>query len=139
MPTHTMEDYLEKIHLLIEEKGYARVVDIASALNVLPSSVSKMIQKLSDTNYVNYEKYRGMILTAKGKKIASALAEKHSMLEEFLRTIGVDEEFIYQDVEGIEHHISKQTTFCISSLVRFFEDHPHMKESFTKYKNQMEK
>jgi Mn-dependent DtxR family transcriptional regulator len=138
LPTPSMEDYLEKIYLLIEEKGYARVVDIASSLNVLPSSATKMIQKLDETGFGIYEKYRGIVLTAKGKKLAKNLAEKHEMLEDFLRTIGVHEENIYQEVEGIEHHISKQTAFCISSLVSFFEDNPELREAYIKYRKQLE-
>ena len=46
MPTPSMEDYLEKIYQLIDKKGYARATDIAEALEVNPSSVTKMIQKL---------------------------------------------------------------------------------------------
>jgi Mn-dependent DtxR family transcriptional regulator len=138
LPTPSMEDYLEKIYLLIEDKGYARVVDIASSLNVLPSSATKMIQKLDETGFGIYERYRGIILTAKGKKLAKSLAEKHEMLEDFLRTIGVPEGNIYKEVEGIEHHISKQTAFCISSLVNFFEDEPSVKGAFLKYRKQLE-
>lgn len=138
LPTPSMEDYLEKIYLLIEEKGYARVVDIASSLNVLPSSATKMIQKIDEMGFGIYEKYRGIVLTPKGKKLAQTLAEKHEMLEEFLRTIGVHEHNIYEEVEGIEHHISKQTAFCISSLIRFFEDHPSVKQSYLHYRKQLE-
>jgi Mn-dependent DtxR family transcriptional regulator len=139
LPTPSMEDYLEKIYLLIEEKGYARVVDIASSLNVLPSSATKMIQKLDEAGFGIYERYRGIILTAKGKKLAKALAEKHEMLEDFLRIIGVHEENIYTEVEGIEHHVSKQTAFCISSPASFFEDHPDVKEAYIQYRKQMER
>ena len=45
-PSQTAEDYLERIHELIEEKGYARVVDIASSLAVRQASVTSMVQKL---------------------------------------------------------------------------------------------
>jgi Mn-dependent DtxR family transcriptional regulator len=138
MPTPSMEDYLEKIYLLIEDKGYARVVDIASSLNVLPSSATKMIQKLDETGFGIYEKYRGIVLTSKGSQLAKTLAEKHDMLEVFLRTIGVHEENIYEEVEGIEHHISKQTAFCISSILSFFEDNPSVKQSYLQYRKRLE-
>ena len=62
-PSQTAEDYLERIHELIEEKGYARVVDIASSLAVRQASVTSMVQKLDELGYLNYEKYRGLILT----------------------------------------------------------------------------
>ena len=63
----SMEDYIEQIYLLIDEKGYARVSDIAEALSVHPSSVTKMVQKLDKDEYLIYEKYRGLVLTTKGK------------------------------------------------------------------------
>lgn len=58
MPTPSMEDYIEKIYSLIENKGYARVSDIAEELLVHPSSVTKMVQKLDKDEYLVYEKYR---------------------------------------------------------------------------------
>lgn len=121
MPTPSMEDYLERIYSLIEEKGYARVSDIAEALEVHPSSVTKMVQKLDKDKYLIYEKYRGLVLTPKGKKIGKRLVDRHSLLEEFMRIIGVDESHIYQDVEGIEHHLSWESITCIEYLVQYFQ------------------
>lgn len=124
MPTPSMEDYLERIYLLIEEKGYARVSDIAEGLEVHPSSVTKMIQKLDKDEYLVYEKYRGLILTSKGKKIGKRLVDRHQLLEEFLRLIGVEESHIYKDVEGIEHHLSWNSITQIESLVEYFNGDP---------------
>lgn len=121
MPTPSMEDYLERIYKLIDEKGYARVSDIAEGLEVHPSSVTKMIQKLDKDEYLIYEKYRGLVLTNKGKKIGKRLVDRHELLEEFLELIGVNEENIYKDVEGIEHHLSWDSITCIASLVEFFK------------------
>lgn len=124
LPTPSMEDYIEQIFLLIENKGYARVSDIAEALEVHPSSVTKMVQKLDRGNYLVYEKYRGLILTSKGKKVGKRLVERHDLLEDFLRIIGVKEENIYHDVEGIEHHLSWNSIDRIGDLVHFFEKNP---------------
>lgn len=120
MPTPSMEDYLERIYKLIDEKGYARVSDIAEGLEVHPSSVTKMIQKLDKDNYLIYEKYRGLVLTNKGKKMGKRLVDRHQLLESFLMTIGVQNENIYQDVEGIEHHLSWDSITCIETLVEYF-------------------
>lgn len=117
-----MEDYLERIYILIEEKGYARVSDIADALQVHPSSVTKMVQKLDLNEYLIYEKYRGLVLTAKGKKIGKRLVYRHELLEDFMRVIGVDEKNIYGDVEGIEHHLSWDAIDRIGDLVQYFEE-----------------
>jgi Mn-dependent DtxR family transcriptional regulator len=119
-----MEDYLERIYNLIEEKGYARVSDIAEALEVHPSSVTKMVQKLDKDKYLVYEKYRGLVLTPKGKKVGKRLVDRHTLLEDFLRLIGVDEEHIYKDVEGIEHHLSWESITCIGYLVQYFRQDP---------------
>jgi Mn-dependent DtxR family transcriptional regulator len=121
-PTVSMEDYIERIYLLIDEKGYARVSDIAEALDVHPSSVTKMIQKLDKDKYLVYEKYRGFMLTPKGKKLGQRLVYRHELLEDFLKAIGVDEENIYEDVEGIEHHLSWNTLDRIGDLVQFFQE-----------------
>lgn len=121
-PTISMEDYIERIYLLIDEKGYARVSDIAEALNVHPSSVTKMIQKLDKDKYLVYEKYRGFMLTPKGKKLGQRLVYRHELLEDFLKAIGVNEENIYEDVEGIEHHLSWNALDRIGDLVQFFQE-----------------
>ncbi|MFC7681901.1 transcriptional regulator MntR [Paenibacillus sp. GCM10028914] len=129
MPTPSMEDYLERIYKLIEEKGYARVSDIAEGLEVHPSSVTKMIQKLDKDEYLIYEKYRGLVLTNKGKKMGKRLMARHQLLEEFLGLIGVLEENIYKDVEGIEHHLSWDSITRIETLVEFFKrDEKRIKE-----------
>ncbi|WP_077326930.1 transcriptional regulator MntR [Virgibacillus siamensis] len=122
MPTPSMEDYIEQIYNLIESKGYARVSDIAEALEVHPSSVTKMVQKLDKDEYLNYEKYRGFILTSKGKKIGERLVFRHELLEDFLEIIGVDDDKIYEDVEGIEHHLSWTSIDRIGDLVQYLRD-----------------
>jgi Mn-dependent DtxR family transcriptional regulator len=129
MPTPSMEDYIEQIYMLIEDKGYARVSDIAEALAVHPSSVTKMVQKLDKDKYLIYEKYRGLVLTSKGKKIGKRLVYRHELLEQFLRVIGVDEENIYEDVEGIEHHLSWNAIDRIGDLVQYFEENKERTEA----------
>lgn len=120
MPTPSMEDYIEIIYNLIEKKGFARVSDIAERLSVHPSSVTKMVQKLDKDDYLDYEKYRGFVLTSKGKKIGERLVYRHELLEEFLEIIGVEKENIYNDVEGIEHHLSWNSIDRIGDLVNYF-------------------
>lgn len=117
-----MEDYIEQIYLLITTKGYARVTDLADALVVHPSTVTKMIQKLDKESFVHYEKYRGFVLTDKGTKIGERLMFRHNLLEDFLELIGVDEEKIYEDVEGIEHHLSWNAIDRINDLVTYFKE-----------------
>ena len=136
MPTPSMEDHIEIIYQLIEEKGYARVSDIAEALSVLPSSVTKMVQKLDKDGYLIYERYRGLVLTPQGQKLGKRLVKRHDLLEQLLRLIGVEEERIYDDVEGIEHHLSWNSINRIADLVQVLEEDPKIIEKLEKLKNE---
>jgi Mn-dependent DtxR family transcriptional regulator len=133
-----MEDYLERIYRLIDDKGYARVSDIAEGLEVHPSSVTKMIQKLDKDNYLIYEKYRGLVLTNKGKKMGKRLVDRHLLLESFLNIIGVQEENIYQDVEGIEHHLSWDSITCIETLIEYFKREPSRSEELNRIRSELD-
>lgn len=107
--TDRMEDYLEVIYELVQQKGYATTVDISSYLNVSSPSVTKMMQKLDETGYLIYEKYRGIKLTNEGIRIARNIRNRHGLLAEFFMIIGVDEETANNDAEGIEHHLHPET------------------------------
>ena len=61
-------------------------------------------------------------MTPKGKKIGQRLVYRHELLEQFLRLIGVNEENIYRDVEGIEHHLSWNAIDRIGDLVQYFQE-----------------
>jgi Mn-dependent DtxR family transcriptional regulator len=107
--TDRMEDYLEIIYELVQQKGYATTVDISSYLNVSSPSVTKMMQKLDETGYLKYEKYRGIKLTNEGIRIARNIRNRHGLLAEFFMLIGIDEETANNDAEGIEHHLHPET------------------------------
>ncbi len=130
-PSQTAEDYLERIHELIEDKGYARVVDIASSLDVREASVTSMVQKLGEAGYLKYEKYRGLILTAKGREVATRIQGRHATLSRFFSLFGLSAETQQQDIEGIEHHLSPSTLQVLEDLAKFFEDHPDQLKHFT--------
>jgi len=120
-PSQSAEDYLERIHELIEQKGYARVVDIASSLKVKQASVTSMVQKLGEAGYLKYEKYRGLMLTDEGREIARKIQSRHATLSRFFSLFGLDAETQRQDIEGIEHHLSSATVEVLADLAQFFE------------------
>lgn len=122
-----MEDYLERILGLINSKGYARVVDIAAALKISQASVTNMVQRLDAEGLLKYEKYRGLILTVAGKKLARKIANRHKLLTDFLSLLGLDERVIYHDVEGMEHHISPQTLRAIEALTAQLRQRPALR------------
>jgi len=121
--TDRMEDYLEVIYELIQEKGYATTVDISSYLNVSSPSVTKMMQKLDETGYLKYEKYRGIKLTNEGIRIARNIRNRHGLLAEFFMIIGVDEETANNDAEGIEHHLHPETMKKLEEFINELKRH----------------
>ena len=131
-PSQSAEDYLERIHELIEEKGYARVVDIASSLKVRQASVTSMVQKLGEAGYLKYEKYRGLILTNKGREVARRIHGRHETLSRFFSLFGLDADTQRLDIEGIEHHLSTATVEVLADLAEFFEQHPETLKVFQK-------
>ncbi len=116
-----MDDYLEQILHLIEAKGYARAVDISKNLGISQASVTNMLQRLDGEGLVKHERYRGTVLTEQGHRIAQAIVERHETLTRFLRLFGLDEETIYHDVEGMEHHVSRATLEVIRVLADSLE------------------
>lgn len=124
--TPRMEDYLEVIYELIEHKGYATTGDISTYLNVSSPSVTKMMQRLRDTDHLVYERYKGIRLTDKGMDVARGIRQRHGILTEFLIMLGVDEEAAHRDAEGIEHYLEPKTLERLERFVRIIKNNPEM-------------
>jgi Mn-dependent DtxR family transcriptional regulator len=119
-----VEDYLERILELINSKGYARVVDIATSLKISQASVTNMVQRLDAEGLLKYEKYRGLVLTTAGEALARNITRRHQLLTDFFTLLGLDERVIYHDVEGMEHHISPPTLRAIDALTKQLRRRP---------------
>ena len=119
-----VEDYLERILDLIDSKGYARVVDIATSLRISQASVTNMVQRLDAEGLLQYEKYRGLVLTPAGESVARNIARRHQLLTEFLTLLRLDKQVIHHDVEGMEHHISPPTLRAIEALTAQLKRRP---------------
>ena len=119
--TSSVEDYLEVIYELMKERGYARSVDISEYLGVKSPSVTNMLQKLHGMGLVVYERYRGITLTERGKRLARSVEQRHLVITQFLRILGVSENIANSDAEGIEHHVHEATIDRIGEFVEFAE------------------
>lgn len=113
MLTESMEDYLEMIY---RNRETITVKKLSSLLNVRPSSVSKMANKLKTLGYINFESYGDISLTENGIKIGEYLLWRHSILESLLKYINKDE-FCLEQVERIEHFVDDVTLKNISSFL----------------------
>ena len=129
------EDYMEMIYRLSEKPGFTRVNDLAAALNVQPPSVTKMIQKLSEMDLIQYEKYGVIVLEKAGKDIGKALLYRHNMIEEFLKLLNITEGLL-SETEKMEHTVNDEILSGIRDLVGFFRDNPDILDKWNHYRNQ---
>ena len=132
--SESTEDHLERIQELVEQKGYARVSDIAVSLHLSRSAVSNMVRRLAARGFVNYERYRGFTLTAKGRGVAKHIKIRHQTLTELFQLLGLRSETIEEEVEVIEHHLRPETLRVFTNLVRFWKDNPEGLKAFLGYK-----
>ena len=129
----TREDYLEIISELVDLKGYATTLDISRYMNVSPPSVTKMLQKLDEGGYLEYEKYHGINLTEKGKQTANTIRQKHGILLDFFEILGVGIDIANQDIEGIEHHLNPKTIRQLRKFITFLKSNPKIIDEFYQF------
>ncbi len=131
--SESTEDHLERIQELVDRKGYARVSDIAASLGLSRSAVSNMVRRLAHRGFVNYERYRGLTLTAQGRAVAAHIKIRDQTLTELLAMMGVPEAIVQQEVEVVEHHIRPETLRAFSQLVRFWKSNPRQHRAFLSF------
>jgi len=131
--TISEEDYLEVIAELVELKGYATTLDISRFMNVSPPSVTKMLQKLDEKKYLEYEKYHGINLTDIGKQVATTIRRKHSTLLEFFEILNVGKGIANQDTEGLEHHLNDKTIRQLRKFITFLKSNPKIIKQFREF------
>lgn len=121
--TEAMEDYLEMIGRCMQESGYVRVNALAAKLNVRPSSVSKMVNKLRELELVQFEKYGLITTTEKGYGEAQYLLWRHEVLLRFFRRLNGGEDQLTL-VEQVEHFMDKKTVENLDRMLRKLEGNP---------------
>ena len=131
--TTSEEDYLEVIAELVELKGYATTLDISRFMNVSPPSVTKMLQKLDEKKYLEYEKYHGINLTVIGRQVADTIRKKHSTLLEFFEILNVGKDIANQDTEGLEHHLNDKTIRKLRKFITFLKSNPKIIKQFREF------
>ena len=119
-----LEDYLEAIYNLNEEKGFVSAADISERLGVKPPTVSSMVVNLAKKGYLEHERYRGMRLTLSGEKIARSVIKRHRVISELISMLGVDDQTAYVDTEGIEHHVHPSTLRRFERLAEYLRENP---------------
>ncbi|MBX3113159.1 MAG: manganese-binding transcriptional regulator MntR [Fimbriimonadaceae bacterium] len=112
------EDYVELVDTLIQEKGEARITDLAERLGVSKVNVSKIIQRLAKEGLVHAEPYRSIFLTPEGEALASESRARHQIVVQFLVAHGISIATAEVDAEGIEHHVSQETLNAMQKFIK---------------------
>lgn len=124
MVSARLEMYIKAVYELEQQGGRARTKAIARKVGVKEPSVTEMLQRLKDKGFVDYEPYYGATLTSKGKRIAEDLMAKHTLLANFLKIIGAEEEAAEEEACKIEHVVTSETMKKIRQFLKFLEGSP---------------
>jgi len=102
--SRSVEDYLKTICQLAEGSETVATTGIAERLGVAPPSVTGMIKRMAESGLVEHVPYRGVRLTAEGRRAALAVMRRHRILETYLITkLGYDWSNVHEEAERLEH------------------------------------
>jgi DtxR family manganese transport transcriptional regulator len=107
--TEIAEDYVELIADLIQESGACRVTELARRMGVSHVTASRTVGRLVSSGLATTQPHHPVELTPKGKRLATSARNRHQIVYEFLKSLGVSESTADSDAEGIEHHCSPET------------------------------
>ncbi len=131
--TASLEDYLETIYHIIEEKQAARVKEIAKRLEVNNSSVTGALKSLSKKGYLNYAPYDVITLTEKGELTALDVIRRHEVMKKFIIDILCLDETLADDAAcKMEHAVTPEVLERIIRFVEFTEVCPRNGEEWIK-------
>ena len=124
--THSAVHHLIAIAQLINDRGYARITDVASCLEITRGSVSMTLKSLEKDGLVCRDRNRFLLLTPEGEFVAQATQMKKQLFKQFLRDVlEVSEEDADIDSCKIEHLIGLDTGHRLCELMHFFNSaHP---------------
>ena len=127
MITQTEENYLKVVFNLAEQKSKPVSTNaISDAIKTSAASVTDMLKRLSEKKLIQYERYKGVLLTAKGKKLAKNLIRKHRLWEVFLfEKLGFNWDEVHEAAEQLEHIRSKLLTKRLDKFLEYPKFDPH--------------
>jgi DtxR family Mn-dependent transcriptional regulator len=104
----SMEDYLEVIFHIINEKQAVRPKDIAKRLKVTNASVTGALRNLTEKKLIHYAPYDVITLTDRGKSVAKDVVRRHEVLRDFfVNVLSVDAETADEAACKMEHSIPR--------------------------------
>lgn len=127
MATSTVEDYLKHVLLLSEgDDDLVSMGELATALEVVPGTVTTMIKSLADSGHVEHHPRQGVRLTADGRRLALNVLRKHRLVETFLvNVLKMDWASVHPEAEQLEHAISDEVLDRLDALLGHPTTDPH--------------
>lgn len=124
--TVTEENYIKAIFHLQQADGNVSTNELAAVLNTRAASVTDMLKKLKEKKLLNYEKYKGVRLTAEGKKLALGVVRKHRLWEYFLvNTLQFGWDEVHEVAEELEHITSRKLVEKLDAFLEYPKFDPH--------------
>lgn len=136
MLTSVMKQYMKHIYLLADPTDQVVPLQVAHALGVYPSTVSKMTRKLANHGLIKYEHYGKLHLTKEGKQLGQTLVIQHEILEQFLRIMGIKDAYLKKELEEIELNVGPYLMERIEFLNQYFSQDKSRVQSFYQFCNQ---
>ena len=122
------QDYLKVIYRLTEENGRATTNQIAAALDVTPASVSNMLKKMAEGEapLLQYQKHKGVTLTAVGQQTCLEIMRHHRLLETFLcQKLGFSQDEVHEEACRLDHVLTEELEARIAAVLEHPTHDPH--------------
>jgi DtxR family Mn-dependent transcriptional regulator len=105
--TRSVEDYLKARYRLSPQGRPASTSEIAHRLELSPASVSGMVKRLSEQGLLEHVPYKGVQLTAEGRRAALRMLRRHRLIEAYLVAfLGYTWDTVHDEAERLEHAVS---------------------------------
>lgn len=127
MLSHTEENYLKAIYQITERDGSpVNTNAVATAMGTTAASVTDMLKRLSDKDFLHYERYKGATLTIEGNKMATHLVRKHRLWEVFLvDKLRFSWDEVHEIAEELEHIESMELITRLDNYLGYPKFDPH--------------
>ena len=126
MENRSTEDYIKNIFQLGREGGMVSTSALARQLGVKNASITGMLKSLALRNLVRYEPYRGVSLTARGRRIALQTIRRHRLWEVFLvQSLGYSWDQVHVEADRLEHVTSEKLEKHLDRVLGYPGFDPH--------------
>ncbi len=125
------ENYLEAIYVLTEQNGQVRSIDIARHMNFSKPTISIAMRSFREEGYILVDENGLITLTEKGQAVADRIYQRHQLLTDALKALGVSEETAEADACKIEHDISEETLACIRKHLDAMQKKPKQQKKLS--------